>query len=156
MNIPYYDKCKGAYVFMIAIVFLIGFYSLFLITMYGYDHMGEHDLMNQKVFSISMLDNCCSWWPISHLILFFILGLLFPYCDVPIITAGIIWELIEMILSKIFNRRRQGMRVKGSETIEYSGNWWAGSFKDILFNIIGFYLGKIVILSIQKKDKLKT
>jgi hypothetical protein len=37
---------------------------------------------------------------------------------------------------------RQSMR--SGNNIEYSKNWWAGSFKDILFNTAGFYTGKIL------------
>lgn len=140
MTPPYWDRCSGAYAVLLTLVALILLYSLYLFTVYGTEEAVYHDWMNAKVFNLPWLENCCSWWPISHLILFFILGFLFPSCDALVITAGILWELVEMVISKMFHRPRQALRI--SEGIEYSSNWWAGSFKDIIFNIVGFYLGK--------------
>jgi hypothetical protein len=101
------------------------------------------------MFDFPYLENCCSLWPISHGILFFIIGILFPDCDIIAIGGGIIWELIEMLMGSVTSKQRQGVRRSAKSKIEYSKNWWAGSMKDILFNIVGFYLGKAVSKSLD-------
>lgn len=151
MQLPYWKQCSGAYAVLLTLVALILLYSLYLFTMFGMDNAVNHDLMNTKVINLPWLENCCSWWPVSHLILFFILGIMFPTCDFLVITAGILWELVEMIISKLLNRPRQAIRE--TEGIEYSSNWWAGSFKDILFNIVGFYLGKGTRLAYEASSR---
>lgn len=150
--LPYYNQCKWAYAFLITLVFLIGLYSLFLIRMFGYENMSQYDFLNKKVFSIPFLENCCSWWPLSHLFVFFILGFFFPNCGVAVIGAGILWEIIEMIISKILGRKRQAMRT--NENIEYSGNWFSGSIKDIFFDVIGFVLDRELALQLQRHKKI--
>jgi hypothetical protein len=140
---PFWQQCSGAYAVLLTIVALILLYSLYLFTVYGMEAAVNYDVMNHKVIDLPWLENCCSWWPLSHLILFFFLGFCFPHCDFLVLTAGILWELVEVIISKLFHRPRQALRgATGDQGVEYSTNWWAGSFKDILFNFIGFYLGK--------------
>lgn len=106
------------------------------------------DAGNRKVIDVPWLENCCSWWPISHFILFFFLGLLFPHHDVPILLAGILWEGIESLVSVITSSQRQPTLSDGK--VEYAQNWWAGSLKDILFDFAGFYTGKSLVLLAQR------
>ncbi len=147
--LPYGCQCKFAYIILLIIPIIIVIYWIYLLwkNKSGINTASVNsvavvnsDILNRKVGDMPYLENCCSWWPISHFLLFFILGVLFPHCDVLIIGAGIIWELLEMLMSYFFNRQRQP--IKSESNVEYSGNWWAGSFKDIVFNIAGFYLGK--------------
>lgn len=126
---------------MIAIAVVIGIYWLYLRNTYG-NQMVYGDFMNQKVIDIPFFENCCSWWPISHFVLFLILGFLFPNCVLLIITLGIVWELIEVMMGKLVvgdKWQRQPLRQGGN--VEYTQDWWAGSAKDILFNIAGFGVG---------------
>lgn len=113
----------------------------------------EADFMNQIVFDAAFLENCCSWWPISHFILFTVVGFLFPECDVMAILAGIGWELAEVGVYYTIGQQRQGVRRYGSGKVEYSGSWVQGSYKDIFMNIAGFYVGKAASIFLQKHDK---
>jgi hypothetical protein len=143
-KLPYCDKCFGAYLISIVIAIWIIIYFFIIRGIYGVRRMTHNDIMNQKIFDMRIMgENCCSWWPISHFILFMILGILFPDCDVVIISAGVLWELFEVTWSTLEGSQREELRSK--EKIEYSKNWWAGSFKDILFNIAGFYTGKLLV-----------
>lgn len=76
-------------------------------------------------------------WLLSHFILYFILGLIFPLCDGPIIVAGILWEFVEALLGWTLGPVTR-MTPNGIEKTY----WWQGNIMDILVNIIGFYLGK--------------
>lgn len=130
----------------IGVVILIVLYWMFLLSTNGWvEHKAVlSDPMNYIAFNFPFLEQCCSWWPISHFILFFIIGLLFPGCDYFAILAGIGWELVEVGMYHALNKDRQGVRNLNSNFVEYSESWWAGSFKDIFMNIIGFYTGKII------------
>jgi hypothetical protein len=83
-----------------------------------------------------------SWWPISHFLLFLILGFLFPDCGVFIITAGILWEIFESIMAIIQGGPQQTVKSGSGNSVEYEFTWWAGSFKDIFMNTTGFFIGK--------------
>lgn len=116
----------------------------------------ELDVLNIKLFeapflngSDQPLENCCSTWPISHFILFFILGILFPNCDAVVIGAGIVWEGIETVGGYLTGRVQNGTyqaRRTSEGDLEYS-NWIAGSLKDILMDIAGFYVGKFIAVA---------
>lgn len=148
-KLPFCEDCGGAFKILLIIFMVIIFYFFFLRSSFEEKEIVKNDIFNRKIFDIPWLENCCSFWPVSHFILFFILGLLFPNCDVPLISLGILWEGFEMFWASVQGSERQWVMENGN--IEYSGNWWAGSAKDILFNIAGFYTGKFVSKSMNKK-----
>lgn len=137
-KLPYCKKCEGVYKILAFVVLVIFVYAIFLAVVYG-QNKTQKDFMNVKVFDMPSLENCCSLWPLSHLILFFILGFLYPDCGILIISLGIGWELFEMLLAGATRTNRQ--YVRSSSKIEYSENWWAGSFKDIVMNVVGYAAG---------------
>jgi hypothetical protein len=135
--------------FLLSVALIIG-YWLFLLGTYSSETDAIYaDPLNKIVFGVPAIENCCSWWPISHFILFFIIGLLFPDCGCIAIISGILWELFEVGAHAVIGRERQ--YVRGETGVEYSQSWWAGSMKDILFNIVGFYSGKLVGKAIGRK-----
>lgn len=137
-------KCLKMYNIFIPIVIIIVIYYVYMRAVYKEQEVPHNDMMNVKIIDLPILENCCSMWPISHLILFTIIGYLYPTCDAIAIGSGIAWEAIEVLLSFMFNKSdRQATRERDG-TVEYSQSWWAGSMKDILMNIVGFYLGKII------------
>lgn len=138
-------KCRGVYRLFFFMVMLIFLYWVLMMGLHGsHNRFSEFDPLNKIFINVPYLENCCSWWPLSHFFFFFILGLLFPECDIPVVIGGILWELFEVIVYYSIKQERQGIR-RGNDKIEYSNNWWSGSTKDILMNIMGFYLGKLVI-----------
>lgn len=127
----------------ILIIVMIVFYWFLLLSVNGNEERSVYaDPLNKIVFEAPFLERCCSWWPISHFILFTVIGFLFPECDVMAILAGIGWELAEVGVYYGIGQNRQGVRKGNTNKIEY-GTWWAGSTKDIVMNIAGFYTGKL-------------
>lgn len=149
--LPRCRECQGMYkLFLISITLIIG-YWFYLLGEYGGDETKAiyADPLNKIVFNIPTIENCCSWWPLSHFILFFIIGVLFPECGVIAIIAGVLWELFEVGAHAVIGRERQ--YVRGETGVEYSQSWWAGSMKDIFFNIVGFYAGMLMMKAIGRK-----
>lgn len=139
---PYWERCKGAVWIFLFIVLIIVLYWIFLIWYDGHANVVHNDVLNVSVIEVEGI-RPLSWWPISHFILFFILGILFPTCDVLIIGAGILWEIVEVALLYILEKKtRQPVRI--NNRIEYNGNFWQGSLRDIFLNILGFYTGKLL------------
>jgi len=146
--------CRGIYKLFTVVVIVILFYWFFLLAIKGSNHETAYvDPLNRIVVRVNVLENCCSWWPISHFILFFIIGLLFPRgCDLVAIGGGIVWELFEVCAYYTLNMDRQAVR--SGSGVQYSGNWWAGSFKDLIFNTMGFYLGKTIAIAFDVKIQI--
>ena len=143
--LPQCQTCGGIYrLFLIAILFILAWHALLRMEHNTEDKVLSNDAMNQKLFGLPVLENCCSGWKVSHFTFFFIIGLLYPHCDVVAIGGGILWEGVEVAVSAYMKQERQPLR--SNDKVEYSQNWWAGSFADIAFNIAGFYLGKLVAL----------
>jgi hypothetical protein len=108
----------------------------------------NEDIMNKKVINAPYItQNCCSWWPISHLIAFTIYSFIWPQHSVLLFSLGVLWELIESIIN--WWETEKGEVVKHQRTrnkqgdVEYT-KWWSGSMKDIGFNSVGIVLGRIL------------
>ena len=139
------QKCVNMFKIFAVVVALILCYWLLLLNVHGNEENAVYgDHMNKIVFTLPYLEACCSWWPISHFVLFGMIGFLYPDCDVMAISAGVAWELVEVGVYYAMGADRQGVRRAGSERVQYSGNWFNGSFKDIFMNVMGFYLGKFL------------
>lgn len=68
-------------------------------------------------------------WRMSHLILYLIFGVIYPEYFWLFFMFGIIWEIVEFILTKV------------------DDNWWGSSYDhilDIITNSIGFILGMLL------------
>lgn len=148
--LPLYGECSGAYQLPVLLGAAIVVYFVWLSSL---RNGVDADLLNVKVFHMPVFgENCCSWWPISHFCFFFVLGVLYPDCDVVVLALGVLWELFEMSWSFVEGSQRQAQRELDqfhNSNVEYSGNWWAGSFKDILFNTAGFYTGKATVRAVS-------
>jgi len=117
--LPQCEECKGVYIILVTIGTLITLYFFILWMTVGAKRIVQHDVLDSRILNIPELHKCCSWWPVTHLVLFFVIGLFFPHCDLVAIGMGVLWELIESLAS-------------------------AGSIQDIFVNVIGFYAGKLV------------
>ena len=144
---PQCKKCKSMYIiFGISIVLFMVYFYLILRPFFSSEQNAvPHDPMNVKVFDFPLLENCCSWWPISHFFAYLLAGIFFPDCDIAALTIGLVWEGFEVLMSALTGGVRQPVRKSSkAQKYEYSQNWWAGSFKDIFMNISGFYVGKFL------------
>ncbi len=139
-------ECRDIYKILPAVAAVVIVYFFILRLKFGVNSPNGviyNDFMNVKVFDFPMLgEPCCSWWPISHFVLFFILGYLYPSCGIVLMVLGAAWEGIEVIVNYLEGSPRGNTRT--SSKLEYSENWWAGSFKDIIFNVAGFFAGKLL------------
>lgn len=136
--------CEKPIKILIIIAITIGIYNIVLRKIYG-SNIVNYDILNKKIFSIPLLENCCSGWTISHFIFYLILGFIFPDCIIVIFIISIFWEFIEVFIGSYLygnSWKRQITRVNNN--IEYSTNWWAGSYKDIIFNFFGLLVGYIL------------
>jgi hypothetical protein len=125
------------------------------------------DVLNKKIFDMPIFgERCCSYWPISHFVFYFILGLFFPQCGLIAMTLGVLWEIFETLFGRVMEGVSQNPTpTNDSANVEYNGQWMTGSLKDILFNFAGFYSAKALLyifrggrpvpLPFLKKDRCK-
>lgn len=126
-------NCAGIYRFWTIILTLGIIYSAWF-----YFLNDKYDYLNVNLFEIP---GCGYYggWALSHFISYFILGLLFPDCDLLIIVTSIIWEVFEEI---IFHTCKFSIKNSG----QYGDDrWGSGKVSDIFFNLAGFYLGKFIV-----------
>lgn len=76
-----------------------------------------------------------SFWPLSHFIVFFILGLFFNKCMKIILILGVIWEFIEFFGGFLEKKKKKIPKLM------YSDKWWAPNLLDIIMNFLGFFCG---------------
>lgn len=143
-----YSNCNKYYVFVTIMIFGMISYYLFLMSSTGKYQPPHRDVLNTNV-----LDTKCfgkmSWWPISHFIFYFILGLIFPDCDALVILGGMVWEVIEAILGKTV----PNVPSTGGD-VQYA-QWWSMSLVDVWMNVFGYYAGKFFLLHILQKDRIR-
>jgi hypothetical protein len=115
-------------------------YFLFLRKKFN-GKVSSNDALNRKVIDIPGLGkNCCSWWPISHFVFFFLLSYTWPQYWLHMVFLGIVWEVYEVLYGKAGNQKKFKKTRVGNNKIEYE-KWWSSSAKDILFNGMGILLG---------------
>lgn len=103
----------------------------------------EHtDILNIRLGKLHTIS--LSGWPLSHFGLFAVLGFIYPESWLFMTVMGILWEIIEHIIS-IFapgpeHRPSALNQEKDDETTEYK-HWMKGRSEDILFNSAGIITG---------------
>jgi hypothetical protein len=100
------------------------------------------DKLNYIIFETGF-DNCCSTWPILHLLLYLILGFVWPDCWVQLWLMGVIWEIFEeisgrLMINKLIPNDTNTSAVKMQYT-KLDGRW-----SDIVMNSIGLLMGVII------------
>lgn len=140
-----WGECSSSlWIFVLFGVVIVIYYG---IKKLGGENIIETDPFNEKLIHVPGLGDL-SGWRISHLVLFFIIGFMFPGCDVLAITSGIVWEIFEEVMGKIIppkhvrDRSDEGGSIEDLQDKDYKYNWWSGSVNDIWLNTVGFYLGK--------------
>lgn len=139
------DKCFFAYVIVFGIFIIFMIHAKFLRDKFG-DRIAEKDFMNKNIGGIPLLKNI-SWWPVSHFVMYFILGFMFPYCARGLLTLGMLWEIFESLLG-YFNINKN--LVKPSSLVYQYSSWWAGTVHDLFYNLFGFICGAFFSLYIFK------
>lgn len=111
-------------------------YFLTLLLMYGYKSLIDKDPLNKNINGFTL-------WEISHLLLYIVLGYLIPDWFIQLTLVGIGWEIVEVLLGKLSTPTKN--KITGKTT-----NWWTGSFRDIIFNTLGFAIGFLLNKQLQK------
>ena len=140
-KLPYCKECNNLYPILFIVSFIIVIYWLTLKNFVDGKNIAVKDAMNYKVIDFPILKGCCSWWPISHFLLYLILGILFPDCGVLLMTLGVGWELFENLMGRIISEGTPSVEESMRNALEYKNGWWAGSVNDIIMNFFGFICG---------------
>lgn len=72
-----------------------------------------------------------SYWRFSHLFLHMLFGFWFPRNIMFFFILGIMWEVTEMTMGKIYGQK-----------------YWHGTLADVIINLIGFIIGASIKLNI--------
>lgn len=125
------------------IICLIIIYALFLYLAYGIDTVVNNDKLNKTFVEIPILDKF-GGWSLSHVITFYIAGLLFPCQWILIFVLGVAWEFVEVVIGTVLTSLI-GKRVinpgEVSGNFLYEDKWFDGNLSDIWYNTIGLFLG---------------
>ncbi len=124
---------KSLWVYGIAlIIFFI--YRGYLRTLEG--SIEINDLLNHNYYICPLSGEMSSLWPVTHFLLYAILGFLFPTCFLFLMIIGFVWEGIENIFGYFQTKSNQPTL----QNVEYQV-WWGGSLKDITYNLAGYLVG---------------
>lgn len=129
------------------------------------DKITYNDNFNKVLFKVGNFK--ISGWSTIHYYYYYILAYTFSEQLLLLFFCGVIWEIIEDILSKFTKKKSINTKhtvVNLDKTISYT-NWWEGSYQDIVINSIGIihalsikkipYVGKIdLILHICLYNKI--
>ena len=119
-------------------------YFKYLEKVYKKDYV-QHDPLNKQIIDIPLISkNCCSWWPVSHFILFCIYSFIWPQYSWILFLYGVFWEVLEGIMNTLETddgEEVKHQRTRKGDKVEYV-NWWEASYKDILFNSVGIIVGR--------------
>lgn len=144
-KLPYGDRngrCRLVYVYF-GIIFLLNIiYTLIIIIFFGVKNLKSADILNIKFCEIPGIGDV-GGWPLSHFVAFFIAGILFPECFVLVFILGVFWEIFETVCGHLAN-----YFFGPPQTLQnsmYKGNWVDGRVEDIIFNLVGFLAGKMII-----------
>ena len=71
------------------------------------DDIEQHNVLNLKLFNLNIFDeSCCSSWPLTHLIFYFIVTFIWPQYWYYIFVFGIFREIFESIMSHFNNPQK--------------------------------------------------
>ena len=153
--LPYCKECKNIYPILIIVVVVIVLYYFLLKNTIDSQNIAVKDAMNKKVFTLPFTDGCCSWWPISHFLLYLVLGMFFPDCGIILMSLGVGWEFLETWMGKMISEGKPDIDENVATTIDYKDGWWAGSMTDIVANFLGFVCGWFISKKLGFKFCLK-
>ena len=84
----------------------------------------------------------CDLWAITHILLYIVLGYMYPDKLFILMLIGIVWEIIEVRIGKI-KLQILGFDVPDDNAIIKNGqiHWFFGRVTDIAFNLSGAIIG---------------
>ena len=143
------------------IVYVVCFVGVLLISIYRW--LAKNDPFDKVIFKSKILNDICgethgySCWPISHFIMYLVLGLVAPDWWYLWLVVGIVWELIEYGGGKWLTSKGMQRVVNPSidtQDSQYASEWLGGSVSDIVFNTTGLFIG-MAIYHVHQKGKAR-
>jgi glycopeptide antibiotics resistance protein len=116
----------------------------------GTDPLDNVVFTSDFIYNITNEFRNISWWPISHFIMYTILGIVATEYWYIWVIAGVLWEIFEYVVT-ISGTNKLLIKPSPSNK-QYGNNWIAGSFTDIFVNSAGLVVG-ICIAKMLKKPK---
>tara|TARA_R110002072_G_scaffold144137_2_gene290224 strand:- start:4970 stop:5392 length:423 start_codon:yes stop_codon:yes gene_type:complete len=119
----------------IMLIFVV-IYIVIYINFYYNNPIKKH--LHKQVFKLPFNDCCCSWWPISHFVLYGILAYLYPHKWKFIFLIGLAWEIYEIIFFTYFERKGVYHVIQSpSGKLIKNGNPISATLTDTIFNGAG-------------------
>lgn len=140
----------------------IMFYHKGLVKKYGHSNVVHNDIMNYIFYRNDRYGFSLGFWSLSHFLYFantamFMSQQLFEHyssssinpailCTILATFLGIIWEIIEDLLSKCIGKKRSIKNEKhtrrfiNDDSNIYYSTWWTGTGNDIVVNLLGLSL----------------
>lgn len=119
--------------FLIFLCLLIIIYGTFL-TLISKNPEND-DVLNREIFQLN--GKSYSLWPITHFVLYFVLGYYCPCYWKEFTLIGVGWEAFESINGKDKSKHHVVSTNSGKQYTE----WWSGSISDIIANSLGLASG---------------
>ena len=136
--------------------FTLGVFIAIYRAFTGKDFMDTHVFDSEILYNITGEFKHISWWPISHFIMYLILGLIAPKYWLLWFSIGIGWEIFEWLGGKILISTGKGnlnvFRSRHNQQ-QYGNNWVTGTITDIIFNGLGLGIGVLISQKLNKNKK---
>lgn len=146
-----YSNCGQIYKIYIFIFIFIIVYHFILRSLFN-DQISSNDVFNKNILKLPLMGEV-SWWPLSHFILYFIFGLIFPDCFIIAMVTGVIWEIYEVAYGLYYKNYIMKTKTDENGNIQYQ-EWWGGRISDIFFNLAGFLCGLFLAKYMNLKIKI--
>lgn len=132
-----------SYKFAYLLLLFIGF----CITVKWFDNnniINSNECLIGKVKKINGLffNSCVDYWHLLHIVLYILIGLLYPNDYSLILIISIIWELYEHFMFKYL--------IKKSKCNEFS----CLRIEDVFLNLFGYFIGSSLAIEITEENKM--
>lgn len=131
----------GVYIYFSIIIVLMIIYTVIIMSIYGKDGINNNDILNEVyLYDLPIVGNF-GGWSLSHLIAFYIAGLLFPQQWILIFILGIAWEFFEILIGISLEAFMGKSKYTGNRQNLYGTKWVTCNINDIWVNALGLFLG---------------
>jgi len=137
---PETRHCRKVYQMMLLMFGILILYWLFLFMICGMEKITSCDQINRVLIDNKTMK--FGGWSLSHVIFYYIIGLLFPDCMLLAMTIGVLWEIFEEVLGMF---KPINIGITKSNGLQYSEGWIRGSVSDVIYNFIGFVAGALTV-----------
>lgn len=146
----------GVYIYFAIIIVLMIIYTAILMSIYGTKGINDHDFLNEVyIYDLPIVGNF-GGWSLSHLIAFYIAGLLFPQQWVLIFILGVAWEFFEILIGIGLELFLGKTKNTGNRENLYKNKWVTCNISDIWINALGLFLGYWTAMFLLERQEIMT